>query len=216
MAIDFSSQRKSYNKDELTEQTAPNTPYPLLEKWIAQASDEQIGEAYAFSLATCGADGRPAVRTLLMREIVPCDDKVHLIFYSNYDSAKGQDLADNPFAEGLFFWQSLERQVRLSGRVQKLDESKSAAYFNSRPKDSQLAAWVSAPQSGVVESRETMIARFDELAKTFDDKIPKPPFWGGYVLVADKIEFWQGRDNRMHDRLVYVYEGGWRRWRLLP
>lgn len=217
MAIDFSASRLSYEKDELIEKNIGDTPYPLLQKWINDAISEQIGEAYAFSLATCGADMRPSVRTLLMREIVPNDDDIQMIFYTNYDSDKGQDLADNPFAEALFFWHTLERQVRASGRVVKLSDDKSETYYHSRPKDSQLAAWVSRPQSGVVESREIMESDFAKLSEQFGEHIPKPEFWGGYCLLVDKIEFWQGRANRMHDRIVY-HKGdkGWERERILP
>ncbi|TWV80512.1 pyridoxamine 5'-phosphate oxidase [Moraxella sp. VT-16-12] len=217
MSIDFSAKRLSYEKDELIETNAPNTPYPLLQTWIHDAVAEQIGEAYAFSLATCGADMRPSVRTLLMREIVPVGDDIQMIFYSNYDSQKGQDLVDNPFAEALFFWASLERQVRASGRVVKLSDEKSESYYQSRPKDSQLAAWVSRPQSGVVDSRAVMEQGFLDYTAQFGESIPKPKFWGGYCLMVDKIEFWQGRANRMHDRLVYTKQGDtWSRQRLLP
>ena len=217
MAIDFSASRLSYEKDELIEKNIGDTPYPLLQKWINDAISEQIGEAYAFSLATCGADMRPSVRTLLMREIVPYDDDIQMIFYTNYDSDKGQDLADNPFAEALFFFFLLERKVRASGSVVKVSDADSETYYHSRPKDSQLAAWVSRPQSGVVESREIMESDFAKLSEQFGEHIPKPEFWGGYCLLVDKIEFWQGRANRMHDRIVY-HKGdkGWERERILP
>lgn len=218
MAIDFSASRLSYEKDELIEKNIGNTPYPLLQKWMDDAISEQIGEAYAFSLATCGTDMRPSVRTLLMREInLVEDDNIQMIFYTNYDSDKGQDLADNPFAEALFFWHTLERQVRASGQVVKLSHDKSEAYYHSRPKDSQLAAWVSRPQSGVVDSREVMQSDFIKLSKQFGEHVPKPEFWGGYCLMVDKIEFWQGRANRMHDRIVYRKDdNGWQMMRLLP
>lgn len=218
MAIDFSARRLSYEKDELIEKNIGDTPYPLLQKWIDDAISEQIGEAYAFSLATCGADMRPSVRTLLMREIIPVDnDDIQMIFYTNYDSDKGQDLADNPFAEALFFWHTLERQVRASGRVVKISTEKSEIYYHSRPKDSQLAAWVSCPQSGTVENREIMESDFAKLSEQFGEYIPRPKFWGGYCLLVDQIEFWQGRANRMHDRIVYHKgENGWERERILP
>lgn len=217
MAIDFSASRKSYEKDELIEQNLTDAPYPLLQAWVAQAIAEQIGEAYAFSLATCGHDGRPSVRTLLMREILQVGDEIHLIFYSNYDSQKGQDLAQNPFAEALFFWSTLERQVRASGKVVRLEREHSRQYFHSRPKDSQVAAWVSRPQSGVVDSRQTMTAAFLSCEAAFTEIVPLPDFWGGYRLIVDKIEFWQGRANRMHDRIVYeATKEGWNRLRLLP
>lgn len=217
MGIDFSASRQSYEKDELIEKNTPNTPYPLFDKWIKDALAEQVKEPYAMSVATCGSDNRPSVRTVLMREVVERGDEVLLVFYTNYDSDKGQDLAQNPHAECLFFWADMERQVRISGAVQKLDEELSDAYFNSRPKDSQLAAWVSRPQSGLVASREVMESDFVKLAEQFGDDIPRPEFWGGYLLIADKIEFWQGRANRMHDRIVYKKDGkDWQRERILP
>lgn len=218
MGIDFSAKRQSYQKDKLIEDNLPTTPYPLLQQWMQDAISEQIAEAYAFSLATCSSDGRPSVRTLLMREINALDDDIQLIFYSNYDSQKAQDLAANPYAQCLFFWAYMERQVRLSGQVKKLSRQKSSDYFASRPKDSQLAAWVSTPQSGVVDSRNTMQQRFDELSQQFlDTAVPLPDFWGGYELIVETVEFWQGRANRMHDRIVYTKtQDGWQSVRLLP
>ncbi len=218
MAIDFKGSRQSYEKDALTEKNTPLSPYALLETWFKDAVAEQVGEAYAFSLATCGADMYPSVRTLLMREIKEQDDGIAMVFYSNYDSQKGQDLAENPRAEALFFWADLERQIRIRGKVSRLDRQRSKAYFNSRPKDSQVAAWVSQPQSGVVDSRETLDERFITLSQTFDGDVPLPEYWGGYVLVAEQIEFWQGRANRMHDRLLYQKDDSatWHRQRLMP
>lgn len=217
MGIDFSASRLSYEKDELIEKNIGDTPYPLFDRWIKDALAEKVKEPYAMSVATCGSDNRPSVRTVLMREVVERGDEVFLVFYTNYDSDKGQDLAQNPHAECLFFWADMERQVRISGAVQKLDEELSDTYFNSRPKDSQLSAWVSRPQSGRIESREVMETSFVKLAKQFGDDIPRPEFWGGYLLIADKIEFWQGRKNRMHDRIVYKKENDkWVRERILP
>lgn len=217
MSIDFRGSRQVYQKDMLLEANVPNEPYILLQDWLQQAIDESVPEPYAFALATCGADNVPSVRTLLMRQIVQTDNGVDLIFYTNYDSQKGQDLAQNPNAEALFFWHKMERQIRLTGTVTKLSEADSIAYFDSRPRDSRLAAWVSAPQSGTVASREVMQARFAELSAQYGDTIAKPPFWGGYRLTANKIEFWQGRPDRMHDRLVYANAGqGWTLGRILP
>ncbi|WP_174521829.1 pyridoxamine 5'-phosphate oxidase [Moraxella oblonga] len=215
--MDFSASRQSYEKDELIEQNTPNTPYPLFDQWIKDALAEKVKEPYAMSVATCGADNRPSVRTVLMREVVERGDEVFLVFYTNYDSDKGQDLAQNPHAECLFFWADMERQVRISGAVQKLDEELSDTYFASRPIDSQLAAWVSRPQSGVVDSREVMEGDFVNYQTQFGTHVPRPEFWGGYLLIADKIEFWQGRANRMHDRIVYKKENEkWVRERILP
>lgn len=219
MGIDFSAKRQSYEQGELSETVVPTTPYLLLQQWVNEAIERQTGEPYAFFLATCGKDNVPAVRTLLMREILPLDnDNIALIFYSNYDSQKGQDLAENPHAEALFFWADLERQVRLTGKVSKVSQQKSAKYFQSRPKDSQLSAWVSEPQSGLVANREVMNQKFAELSKKYENSdIPLPAFWGGYQLNVEKIEFWQGRANRMHDRIVYQkQQNNWKIVRLLP
>ncbi|ELA08691.1 pyridoxamine 5'-phosphate oxidase [Moraxella macacae 0408225] len=218
MSIDFSAKRLSYEKGELDETCLPNEPYPLLQRWINEALDTYQGEAYAFALATCGADNKPSVRTLLMREIITRDDEIALVFYSNYDSEKGQDLAENPNAEALFFWASLEQQIRLTGKVDRLSREQSARYFHTRPIDSQLGAWVSQPQSGVVASRSAMNEKFNQLAKQYQNcNIPLPDFWGGYQLTVDKIEFWQGRANRMHDRIVYQkVDHHWQIKRLLP
>lgn len=219
MGIDFSAKRLSYEQGELDESVLPTTPYPLLHQWVNEAIEKQRGEPYAFFLATCGKDNVPAVRTLLMREILPLDDdNIALIFYSNYDSQKGQDLAENPNAEALFFWADLEKQVRLTGKVSKVSQQKSAQYFQSRPKDSQLAAWVSEPQSGVVANRDVMNQKFAELSSQYENSdIPLPNFWGGYQLIVEKIEFWQGRANRMHDRIVYQKrQNTWQIVRLLP
>lgn len=217
MTIDFSSKRKSYEKSELNEDDLPSLPYPLLAQWMAQALAEYEGEAYAFSLATADAEATPHVRTLLMREIYQKDNDISCIFYSNYHSQKGQDLLDNPKAEALFFWASLERQIRIAGVVKRVDAQKSKRYFLSRPIDSQIGAWVSCPQSGVVESRQAMTNKFASLSAQFADNVPYPEFWGGYELLARRVEFWQGRKGRLHDRIVYLRkEDAWHRQRLLP
>lgn len=222
MAIDFSAQRMSYEKDELLEHNIPDTPLPLLQKWLQESIHHGVPEPYAMSLATCGADGMPAVRIVLMRQIHPMDDgRLSLVFYTNYQSQKGKQLAENPNAQALFFWHAMERQVRLSGRVHKLDEAQSIQYYQSRPKDSQIAAWVSNPQSGVVSDRAAIEQQFAALQQRYtqDVAVPKPDFWGGYVLCVDKVEFWQGRANRMHDRILYQFLSDTRCWqqqRLLP
>ena len=188
---------------------------------MSEAIEAQVQEPYAMSLATCGADNKPSVRIVLLREIT---DK-GIVFYTNYESAKGQDIAENPNAEALFFWHKLERQIRISGSIAKIDATKSAAYFQKRPHDSQVGAWVSQPQSGEVASREVMEQTFEQLQTDYptDSQVPTPEFWGGYEIRIEEIEFWQGRANRMHDRIVYtqdetVKEGteNWKTKRLLP
>lgn len=205
MTMDFSEQRLSYEQGQLDETSLPNDAKALFEGWIKHAIDAKVAEPYAMSLATCGTDGKPAVRIVLLREIKQTTDGFALVFYTNYDSAKGIDLTQNPNAEALFFWQSQERQVRLSGQVSKLDADKSQKYFHKRPIDSQIAAWVSNPQSGQVSNRQVMEDKFEQLKQQHadDDVIAMPSFWGGYQLDVSEVEFWQGRANRMHDRIVY-------------
>ena len=221
MSMDFTDQRLSYEKGELDQQSVPASPFELLKAWMSEAIAVQVQEPYAMSLATCGADNKPSVRIVLMREIT---DK-GIVFYTNYESAKGQDIAENPNAEALFFWHKLERQIRISGSIAKIDADKSAAYFQKRPHDSQVGAWVSQPQSGEVASREIMEQTFEQLQTDYPEgtPVPTPEFWGGYEITIEKIEFWQGRANRMHDRIVYSLDktssdgaANWTTKRLLP
>ena len=223
MSMDFTDQRLSYEKGVLDQQSVPETPLTLLKSWIDDATEQQVPEPYAMSLATCGADHKPSVRIVLMREITDTG----VVFYTNYESAKGQDIAENPNAEVLFFWHTLERQIRISGHIAKIDAEKSAAYFQKRPHDSQVGAWVSQPQSGVIANRDKMEARFEELKSQYPEgsTVPTPEFWGGYEITIEEIEFWQGRANRMHDRIVYTRSSGdsahdtagdWQIQRLLP
>ena len=221
MSMDFTDQRLSYEKGQLDQQSVPASPFELLKAWMNEAIEEQVQEPYAMSLATCGVDNKPSVRIVLMREITDTG----IVFYTNYESAKGQDIAENPNAEALFFWHKLERQIRISGSIAKIDANKSAAYFQKRPHDSQVGAWVSQPQSGEVANRTLMEQTFEQLQTDYptDSKVPTPEFWGGYEITIEKIEFWQGRANRMHDRIVYTLDtsseegtANWTTKRLLP
>ena len=219
MSMDFTDQRLSYEKGTLDQQSIPTSPFELLKAWMDEALAEKVQEPYAMSLATCGADNNPSVRIVLLREIT----ETGIIFYTNYESAKGQDIAENSNAEALFFWHKLERQIRISGSIAKIDADKSADYFQKRPHDSQVGAWVSQPQSGEVASREVMEQTFAQLQTQYPDnsKVPTPSFWGGYEITIEQIEFWQGRANRMHDRIVYTQdskegEASWTIRRLLP
>ena len=221
MSMDFTDQRLSYEKGQLDQQSVPASPFELLKAWMNEAIEAQVQEPYAMSLATCGADNKPSVRIVLMREITD----TCIVFYTNYESAKGQDIAENPNAEALFFWHKLERQIRISGSIAKIDAAKSAAYFQKRPHDSQVGAWVSQPQSGEVANRTLMEQTFEQLQTDYpiDSKVPTPEFWGGYEITIEKIEFWQGRANRMHDRIVYTLDTtgsdgvlNWTTKRLLP
>ncbi len=217
MSMDFTDQRLSYEKGVLDQDSVPASPFELFKIWMNEALEQQVQEPYAMSLATCGADMKPSVRIVLMREITDTG----IVFYTNYESAKGQDIADNPNAEVLFFWHELERQVRISGSIAKIAADKSAAYFQKRPHDSQIGAWVSQPQSGEVANREIIEDAFNALQNQYPDdaKVPTPDFWGGYEITIEKIEFWQGRANRVHDRIVYILHpesDSWQTHRLLP
>ncbi|WP_299185333.1 pyridoxamine 5'-phosphate oxidase [uncultured Psychrobacter sp.] len=222
--MDFTDQRLSYEKGRLDQQSIPASPFELLKTWMNEAIEQQVQEPYAMSLATCGADKKPSVRIVLMREITDTG----IVFYTNYESAKGQDISENPNAEVLFFWHELERQIRISGSIAKIDAAKSAAYFQKRPHDSQVGAWVSQPQSGEVANRDIMEQTFIQLQADYpkDVEVPTPEFWGGYEITINEIEFWQGRASRMHDRIVYTRDSNsnnvnkndasWSTKRLLP
>lgn len=212
---DLSELRLNYQKGELHEDQVNPDPHEQFLLWFNHALEARLPEPYAMSLATANAQGRPHVRTVLLRGAT----KAGYEFYTNYDSQKGLDLAENPYAELLFYWQEQERQIRISGRVLKIAEDESTEYYHKRPRDSQIAAHVSTPQSGVIASREELQQRFwhlhDQVAN--QEQLDKPCFWGGYRLIPDHYEFWQGRPNRLHDRLRYQKEGEvWELARLMP
>ena len=212
---DLAELRMSYQKGELHEAQVNANPHEQFLLWFNHALEAQLHEPYAMSLATANAQGRPHVRTVLLRGAA----ETGYDFYTNYDSQKGNDLAENPYAELLFYWQEQERQIRISGRVLKIAEEESADYYHKRPRDSQIAAHISTPQSGVIASREELQQRFQQLHDQVEGKemLAKPEFWGGYRLEPDYYEFWQGRPNRLHDRLSYVLENGqWVLQRLMP
>lgn len=198
---DLASLRQSYEKGQLRREDVDPNPFRQFHIWLQHALDCQVGEPYAMTLATASRSGRPSARIVLLRQF----DEHGAVFYSNYDSHKGEDLAENPYAELLFFWAELEQQVRISGRVEKISEADSTHYFHKRPHKSQLAACASIPQSGVIADRNELEQRFAELNEQYPDGsvVPKPEFWGGYRLVPDLFEFWQGRQSRLHDRLQY-------------
>lgn len=212
---DLSELRLSYQKGELHEDQVQQNPHEQFLNWFNYSLEIKLHEPYAMSLATANAQGRPHVRTVLLRGAT----EAGYDFYTNYDSQKGLDLAANPYAEILFYWPELERQIRISGKVEKVSESESTDYYHKRPRDSQIAAHISTPQSGVIESREVLQARFQTLHDAVASKhtLNKPEFWGGYRLVPDHYEFWQGRPNRLHDRLSYERIGTqWTLQRLMP
>ena len=206
--------RRDYTRDGLNESDADPDPVRQFAAWMRQALAAEVPEPNAMTLATVGADGRPSARIVLLKAF----DESGFTFHTNYDSRKGRELAANPHAALLFFWPELERQVRIEGTVERISEAESDDYFRSRPVGSRLSAWASR-QSEPIPDRAALERRVEELAREHQGRdVPRPPFWGGLRLRPETIEFWQGRPNRLHDRLCYrrVMPEGWRIERLSP
>jgi pyridoxamine 5'-phosphate oxidase len=210
---DIAAIRKDYRLAELDETCVGDNPLSFFGKWFIEAQSSEVAEVNAMTLATADKDNKPHARIVLLKGL----DETGFVFFTNYKSAKGSDIDANPYAALVFFWQELERQVRVEGMVEKITEAESDTYFHSRPEGSKLGAW-SSPQSEIINGR----AFLDENYKTVIEKfaggeINRPPYWGGYRVIPTSIEFWQGRSNRMHDRIKFTRSGSsWKRVRLAP
>ncbi|MDD1017197.1 pyridoxamine 5'-phosphate oxidase [Pseudomonas rubra] len=215
MTQSLADMRRDYTRDGLTEALAPEQPFALFRQWFDDAvkTEQPPVEANAMTLATVDADGRPHSRIVLLKGL----DDQGFTFFTNYDSAKGQQLLANPFAAMTFFWPALERQVRIEGRVVKVTAQESDEYYQVRPLGSRLGAWAS-PQSRVIADRAELEGLVKATEQRFSDSQPHcPEHWGGYRLLPERIEFWQGRASRLHDRLNYrLQQGNWLRERLAP
>jgi len=211
---EISDIRKEYAKQTLHESEVASDPIQQFKQWWDAAQHAELDEVNAMTLATASAHAIPSARIVLLKGF----DEKGFVFFTNYDSEKGKELAQNPRASLVFFWAPLERQVRIDGRVERLTANDSDEYFNSRPFGSRIGAWAS-PQSEVVASREFLEKKVNEFEKKFSGgEIPRPPHWGGFRVIPEQVEFWQGRPNRMHDRIRYTGKpaGKWVIERLAP
>ncbi len=205
--------RKEYQLQTLLETDVANDPFVQFSSWWTEALNSEIDEVNVMTLATASAAGIPSARTVLLKSVTGKG----FVFFTNYNSQKGKELAENPHACLVFFWKELERQVRILGEVSKISEAESDEYFNSRPLGSRIGAWAS-PQSAIISSREVIEENIVRLEEQFKDSINRPPHWGGYIVTPGIMEFWQGRPSRLHDRIQYsaAGEGGWKIDRLAP
>lgn len=211
--VSIADLRKDYCRATLSEQDVEPNPILQFSKWFDEAVTAQVAEVNAMSISTVGANGRPSSRIVLIKGV----DARGFTWFTNYESRKGQELAHNDHAALLFHWIELERQVRIEGRVEKLTSEESDAYYHSRPLGSRIGAHASM-QSRPIADRTLLEKRTEEVLQRYDEHPPRPEFWGGYRLIPDYMEFWQGRASRLHDRIVFTLQGdgSWKRERLQP
>jgi pyridoxamine 5'-phosphate oxidase len=207
------SDRRDFSLHSLTEADLPNDPFEMFGIWFQQALDAEIPDPYTINVATVTKDNKPSSRILFMRDF----NAEGFVFYTNYNSNKGDDIEHNPFATINFYWQQLERQIRISGKIEQVPAAISDAYFSKRPRESQIGAW-SSDQSSTLQNREELEDKIAAVTKQFEGKdVPRPPHWGGYIVRPETFEFWQGRKSRLHDRILYSEtENGWTTERLSP
>ncbi len=205
--------RKDYSLHSLNENEAASNPLEQFSKWWNDAVKSEILEVNAMTLATSTKNGKPSARIVLLKGF----DERGFVFFTNYDSKKGETLAGNPYAALIFFWKEIERQIRIEGTVEKVSAEESDAYFFSRPEGSRIGAWAS-PQSKIIKNRSVLDDNVEKYKTEFKNSIPRPPHWGGYRVMPELMEFWQGRSNRLHDRLQYTKtaSGSWKVDRLAP
>ena len=205
--------RKDYSLHELSENNVASNPIEQFAKWWNDAIESEIVEVNAMTLATSTKDGKPSARIVLLKGF----EESGFIFFTNYESKKGEVISENPKAALIFFWKEIERQVRIEGTVEKISAEESDAYFFSRPEGSRIGAWAS-PQSKIINGRKILEDNAEKYTGEFKNSIPRPPHWGGYRVMPQLIEFWQGRSNRLHDRIQYTKtdDGSWKVDRLAP
>jgi len=198
--------------EELKKPTVDKNPIKQFAKWYKTVLKSGLKEPTAMTLATASKGGVPSARTVLLKGY----DEKGFLFFTNYGSRKGRELSENPFAELLFYWMDLRKQVRISGRVEKISKEESKKYFKTRPLNSQIGAWVSR-QSEIIPDRKFLEEKYKEYSEKYKEDVPLPPFWGGFRLIPERFEFWQGRENRLHDRICYLKKNGeWEIMRLAP